>query len=387
MSLEGSLDSFGLPDVLSLLAMTGKTGTLRLSRAEVPLTGSVTLREGVIVAACADDRANTLARRFIAAGLIDAAAVTVALADSRSALAESLATAGNVDAETAGQVAQEQVLDAVFELLRWPSGHFAFALDEPAVALTDAHVTALDAIAEAQQRLAGWPELTQRLPGPETVLTLALGPAVQDAPSCSAQEWSALALLDGHRTLAEAVALSEHGEWRTLNVFAGLVERALVVSRDDHNSVNHRAGLINRLTGEAAEVVAAPVAPVAAPAPIAVQAEASLSELAGLAADSLAVDHIRAGMPVASSPTDEVAHSGAAVEARGPAFESPVPAFESPVPAFDSPVAASQPTRVADVMAEVTTKGVYEGVESVVPAGDGVDDALLQRLIAGVRAL
>ena len=52
MALQGSLDTFALPDVLRLLATTAKTGRLRIEGDRG--NGSVWLRDGTVMAASAD---------------------------------------------------------------------------------------------------------------------------------------------------------------------------------------------------------------------------------------------------------------------------------------------------------------------------------------------
>ena len=52
MALRGTLDTFGLPDVLRLLATTGKTGRLRVDGEQG--RGSVWLRDGAVLTALTD---------------------------------------------------------------------------------------------------------------------------------------------------------------------------------------------------------------------------------------------------------------------------------------------------------------------------------------------
>ena len=72
MKLEGSLDAFGLGDVITLLATTGKSGALRLRRNEFTgPAGVVWFRDGLIAGASPDSSRASLLRRIVGAGAVE----------------------------------------------------------------------------------------------------------------------------------------------------------------------------------------------------------------------------------------------------------------------------------------------------------------------------
>ena len=75
MKLEGSLDAFGLPDVVSLLATTGKTGGLLLRRTDEGdgqrTEGAVWFRDGRVCGATSDRSRASLVRRVVGSGAVD----------------------------------------------------------------------------------------------------------------------------------------------------------------------------------------------------------------------------------------------------------------------------------------------------------------------------
>ena len=132
MRLEGTLDAFSLPDIFQLLSYTKKTGTLHLRRdAE---HGVVHLRDGAVTGARSDVFRQALGRRLVGAGLVDdealAEAVAVVCDAPDTGLARALADTGRLDAELLRQHGVEQATDAIFDLLRWAEGDFAFVMDE-----------------------------------------------------------------------------------------------------------------------------------------------------------------------------------------------------------------------------------------------------------------
>lgn len=245
MALEGSLDSFGLTDVLSLLSMTNKTGDLRLQYGGV--TGYVRLRDGLVVAASSDAARPALARQLAVSGLIPEEALeqVASAAVGGDELASALAAAAGIDAETVAALCHEQVLSAVFELLRWPEGDFSFDTKASAPTLLDASLTVAQALEEAAMRLAGWPALTARIPDMNTVLAVTV--AFTGGSALTPSQWSVLALFDGHRTIGEGLMLSTSAEWETLSLLAELVERGLLIPVDHASSAAHRAAMLNRL--------------------------------------------------------------------------------------------------------------------------------------------
>lgn len=121
MALQGTLETFSLPDVLRLLANTGKTGQLRLSGDRG--TGSVWLSEGKIVRC-----------------------------------------------EASGAPHAEEFVDVLFELLRFREGDFLFDTDGPTEAGEAVEVEPL--LAEAEGLLAEWREIEAVVPSLRSWITL-----------------------------------------------------------------------------------------------------------------------------------------------------------------------------------------------------------------------
>lgn len=231
MRLEGTLDAFGLPDILQLLAFTRKTGALRLSAP--PAAGVVRVREGAICAASSDTSRQVLARRVVGAGLVGgdelAAAVEVA-ATGRHGVVTALVESGALGIDALLPLAGEQVTDAVGELLRWTGGEFSFVVDDADPDALPLQLPVDDVVTEGQRRLAVWAELTAVIPSAEIALALNVAPGTGDEGlHCNRDEWSLLALVDGTRTVAEMVALLGRSEFTVMRTLAGLVTRGLLV--------------------------------------------------------------------------------------------------------------------------------------------------------------
>ena len=376
MRLEGTLDAFSLPDIFQLLSYTKKTGTLHLRREGQH--GVVHLRDGAVTGGRSDATCQALGRRLVGAGLVDdevlADAVERVLDEPGSGLGKALADSGRVDAEAARRLAAEQATDAVFELLRWENGDFAFVMDEPDPDDLGTALAVEDLVAEGRRRLEAWAELTAAVPSPAAVVTLAPAPASD--PVLSRDEWALLSLVDGARTVSELVMLSGTGEYVVVSALAGLAERGLVV-------VGERAGGPSAVAQRQQLLAALEGKPVpAAPAPAELAAELPAEAPAPRQAERAPVIPER---PEPFTPERQPEYA-----------EEPVPAMARfSTPAAKAPVAsASAPAPTASAASVGAVQGAHALQPESAPAASplidrdpSVNKSLLLRLIAGVRGL
>jgi hypothetical protein len=369
MRLEGTLDAFSLPDIFQLLSYTKKTGTLHLRRGE-DAHGVVHLRDGAVTGARADVRRQALGRRIVGAGVVDdkalAEAVNRVQSDPSCGLARALADSGSLSEEFARALAAEQASDAVFELLRWPDGEFAFVVDEPDPDDLGAVVAVEDVVAEGQRRLQTWAEA--EMPSADAVIALA--PAPSSDPALTRDEWSLLSLVDGRRTVADLVVLSGRGEYVVVSAIAALVDRGLLVVGESGGDVARRQELLSALEGMPAPAAAAPPAP---PAP---RAAASAPSRAPVIPER----------PEPFTPPRQPEHAEPAAPSYARASAAPA---QRPAATVASPSSA-----VGEVHGATAMQPAPHSAAEVAPAASpyierdpSVNKSLLLRLIAGVRGL
>lgn len=239
MKLEGSLDAFSLPDIFQLLSFTKKTGGLHLVSAAADgadsRDGVVFFATGQVTGASADSSRQPLARRLVGSGAVDdealAAAVAAVSAGEGLGVVRALRDAGAVDADLLRQAATDQTVDAVFDLLRWREGDFAFVLDEANPDDVGVSLSVESVLADTEARRSSWESVSQVVPSPSTVLAM---PVVLTAdPSVTRDEWALLSLVDGRRTVAELVDLTGSGQYAVVSTLAALVQRGLLEVRGD----------------------------------------------------------------------------------------------------------------------------------------------------------
>jgi hypothetical protein len=246
MKLEGSLDAFSLPDVFQLLSFTKKTGGLHL--AHDGSDGVVFFATGLVTGASADSSRQPLARRIVGSGAVSdealSAAVEAVANGEGLGVVRALRESGAVDAELLRQAAQDQATDAIFDLLRWQNGDFAFVMDEANPDDVGVTVTVETVLADAEARQASWDSVSQVVPSPQTVLVM---PVVLTAePAVSREEWSLLALVDGRRSVAELVDLTGSGQYAVVSTLAALVQRGLLAVREDAGAEQDHVAVVLR---------------------------------------------------------------------------------------------------------------------------------------------
>jgi hypothetical protein len=364
MNLEGNLEAFSLPDIFQLLSFTKKTGALHITRASG--RGVVYFATGTVTGGVSDTSRQSLGRRLVGSGLVDdealAAAVAAVKAQPGTGLAKALHDAGSIDDGVMHSHVVEQATDAVFDLLRWTQGEFAFVVDETNPDDLAVSLVVEELVTEGRARLEKWDELTRKVPSPDAHVTVTLTPSATET-TLSADEWALLALVDGERTVSQLVAITGRGEYATVQTLASLVDRRLVAVRPADS--DDEAGGVESL----------------------LRRQATLSALEGRA-------------EAAPSPRRAAAAAAAVVPEVVPARPEPIVSRQPDFP--EEPVSVPGARRAAasePATASVSTGGSHltegsaalaeseAGTSSLIERDPSVNKSLLLRLIAGVRGL
>jgi len=178
VALQGTLDTFSLPDVLRLLATTGKSGCLHIDGDRG--RGSVWIDEGAVVGAEAD--------------------------------------------RVLGEASLDEVM---FEMLRFGRGSFSFAADEqPASAGEPIEVEGT--LRRAGQLLEEWRELEAVVPSLNHRVAMAPELTVEQV-TIDASRWEALVAIAGGRSVGELAESLGQGELGISRTVSDLVELGVAV--------------------------------------------------------------------------------------------------------------------------------------------------------------
>ena len=228
MSFQGTLDLFGLADILRLLAASGKDGLLALRRDGA--SGGIWLVDGGVAWAATRPGPEPLARRLLGLGAVEPGVMATALREAAEggSLAALLQQSGAVAPERLREIAREHLADELFDLARWPDGSFDFEQGANPPESLDPAAAVDDLLAETERRLAAWPEIAGKVPGRAALLSIPSRPADARPMTVDPAEWRLLAAVGGSRTVASLVEETGQGEFQTCQALAAMVERGLL---------------------------------------------------------------------------------------------------------------------------------------------------------------
>ena len=202
MSLEGTLRELGLPEVLQLLGLTRKTGTLHL---RAPLRGDaafVRMNQGAIVDAAVRKLTD-----------LDGPKDGIGLATSAAAV--------------------RAVEACVLDLLTWTDGDFRFTPVEAPVPHSPVRLTVEMLLVDAAQRAEGWERLADRIAHAHVVPTFVeLEPQQLPLLRLVPQEWEILTRVDGQRDLSELAAVLGRELLDVAEIVHGLIGSGLLTLRE-----------------------------------------------------------------------------------------------------------------------------------------------------------
>ncbi|WP_025321377.1 DUF4388 domain-containing protein [Deferrisoma camini] len=248
MSLQGTLDSFNLSELLQLIAHQGKTGTL-----EIEVDRSVArlrFRDGRLVEAWPDRRspAELIGARLVRAGLITPAQLGMALERQRQSLrrlGDILVSMGVLRLGEFREVLTLQHRETVYRLLGLNRGSFRFR-DEP-VELEEGVSVPLDVgelLMEGFRQIDEWPRLQEKIPSDRMVLVRRAGGGLPEDLDPVAVK--VLSLVDGVASVREIVDRARVGEFRGMEALAELMDRGLVQPAGVSRSVRAKKPRLRR---------------------------------------------------------------------------------------------------------------------------------------------
>jgi len=225
---SGTLADLPLDAVLGSLAQHSRTGVLRVSVTDP--ASSIWLHEGRIYYVEKPGGHEPVAVLFGGGvGSIEEIEGLLARGDAVAGLA-----AGGVDESSAlARLLHEHNLNLLFELLVPSKAAFAFEAD--LVHPVGGHFAedTVELVDQAKRRLEIWAEIASSIPNTAAIFTLATQlPDQADERVVTSDEWRYLSLLDGHRSVADVIAITQMSAFRVVSalyrmLLEGLIEESI----------------------------------------------------------------------------------------------------------------------------------------------------------------
>ncbi len=273
MALQGTIGDFGLPDILQLIGIQRKTGTLRLTRNQE--TVSVKFLEGDIVEAdhgneSVEDRLGSV---LVRTGRIDERQLDEALkiqGKTLQRLGHILVKQGAISEEQLVEALRVQSLQIIYRLFRWREGQYAFEAAKD-IDYDDRHFAPIGAetiLMEGARMVDEWPLIERRIRSDHMVLRrVGAGGAAEVGAEAAPpnegllteEELRVLRLVDGKATVQQINDHSNLGEFDTYRILADLVTKKLLEEVEVVHAAQRRAStrVLERMAGGALLALAA----------------------------------------------------------------------------------------------------------------------------------
>ena len=237
MQLQGNLTEFSLPNVLQLVKMSAKTGTLTLRCEE--RWGRLYFRSGHIYYAFVDPQVMPLGERLVRSGAITPRQLEEGLGAQRAGpestrLGTVLEQLGFIDRGTLAEAIGDQIEEAAFDLLGWLEGEFEFLGDAPpADEDIVLELTVDGVIIDGCRRIDEWDLVMASLGSLQHIPRLEYAEGVDNhgGVSFTPEEWRVISLVDGRRDAGSVIRDSGINRFRAAKVLRRLVEEGLAIMR------------------------------------------------------------------------------------------------------------------------------------------------------------
>ncbi len=233
MPLKGSLKDFNLPDLFQLISFGKKSGTLILSKGDAK--GYVCFRNGNIYFATHTYRKPLLGQLLIKLNLINESMLEEALDAQKTTrrgerLGNILVEMGYIRRDALESIVQEQIKEAVFNLLLWSDGEFEFdremTFPEEDIGLA---VSTEDLMIESERRMLEWNEIEKNVPSLDAVFQMTEAPGREDVEiNLTSNEWLVLYQVDGTSTVKDIILNSQQSPLDTCRALSGLVSTGMI---------------------------------------------------------------------------------------------------------------------------------------------------------------
>lgn len=238
--LKGTLDDFSLADIFRLMSIARRTGKLEVVRSAG--LGKVFVREGEVYYAESSLVREPLGQKLIRSGALTEGALMKALdenAASGKRVGEVLVDSGAISYEQLQRALQQQIEDAVFDLLRWDLGEFTWEPGVIAEVEVNIAVSVENLIIEASRRLDELEVIGRKIPSIESVLKMAQTPPEGAAEiNITPEEWRMLVLVDGLRTVHDIALEVGVDDLTALRSLYGLVSAGLAEVKEGRDSID-----------------------------------------------------------------------------------------------------------------------------------------------------
>ena len=252
MALKGNLHDFTTPQLLNLINLARKTGTLTVEGSQV---AQMSFRDGKLIFATLGDNGNSLANMLQSSGILTneqgQVIETRAKGTGDKQLGHLLIQAGYVTQSDIIQSVRNHILDVVYKMFTWVDGLFRF--DANSIPPSDRITVPIDlesVIMEGSRRMKEWRQLQQELPNLDISLRFASKPDARlRNVNLTVEEWRVVSFVNPRNSIREIGQAVNLNEFQIRRIVYGMLQAGLVELVEKPRSVVQ----VNGATREVAE--------------------------------------------------------------------------------------------------------------------------------------
>jgi len=234
MAIEGPVRELALSDLLQLLFLSRRTGSLIVRDESTSQTVILELEGGTLAGATGTSPETRLGRLLVGSGRATNAQIDAALEEQHVSpgrrIGEILVERGATRVDEIRRHLRFQVEEAVFDVMRWENGHLRFEERPPRpTGAIEVRLPTDAVLMEAVRRLDEWAEVTASAAEPDPLPRLAANGTGNRAPlALQPLEWEVLAKVDGENTLRRIARSLGRPELDVARAIYGLASAGII---------------------------------------------------------------------------------------------------------------------------------------------------------------
>lgn len=231
MALKGNLHDFSTTQLLNLINLARKTGTLTVSSSQV---AQMAFRDGKLIYASMGENSNSLAAVLYKSGVLTAEQRRVIHERARGTgdkqLGHLLIQAGYVTQSDIIQSVRYHILDVVYKMFTWADGLFRFDADRiPPPDRITVPIDLESVIMEGSRRMKEWNRLQEELPDLDVTLRFASRPNARlQNVNLTVEEWRVVSYISPQNTIRQIADAVKLNDFQIRRIVYGMLEAGLV---------------------------------------------------------------------------------------------------------------------------------------------------------------
>lgn len=231
MALKGNLRDFSTTQLLNLINLARKTGTLTIDGQE---TARMSFREGKLIYASRGPNHNDLAYVLYEAGKLNEKQLQIirerATGTGDKQLGHLLIQAGYVTQSDIIQSVRKHVLEVVYKIFTWTDGSFRFDANKlPAADYITIPIDLESVIMEGSRRLKEWERLQEELPDLDVPLRFTDRPDSRLRNiNLTVEEWRVVSFINPRNTIRQIARANNLSDFQIRRIVFGLLQAGLV---------------------------------------------------------------------------------------------------------------------------------------------------------------